>query len=419
MPTPSPALAPAPAPHATIRLRAIFGVALYYGIAGFGGGYSILAQLRRDLVERRRWLGDDEFLIVAELSKSLPGTPATSLLALLGQRVGGWRGGAIAAGAFLLPSVLLMIVLGANYALLRRSTALTLVFDGMNAALVGVVAAVTLDLARVALRTPRAAALAIGCAALIALRLVTEPVLALFAIVLGASHAVWAARDAAAPTPAAAGAPAAAEVAAQPEEPPARDRLRAWLPLPLGATVAASGPLLGLAQVFVPIGVMTFGGGLAMIPAIEHTVVVQHHWLGAKSFADAMALGQITPGPVAICATFIGYRVAGVAGALTATVAMFGPAVALALVIGRSVERFHRSPPVQGALRALAPAVIAMLLAATFSLGRAGVVFPLDAAVAALTFALLARLPAMSPLWPLVGGGLVHLAAARLLHLGC
>ncbi len=387
-----------------ITLGAIFRISLYYGIAGFGGGYSVLAQLRRDLVERRRWLSDDDFLVIAELSKSLPGTPATSLLALLGQRVGGLRGGIVSATAFLVPSVALMILLGANYAFLRRSTGLTLFFDGMNAAMVGVVAAVTLDLGRVALRSRGAALVAIGCGVLLATRLLTEPVLALIAIIAGASHGLWRTRTA----------PKPAEAIA----PPPR-RLLSFIPLPVFLTVGTVGVLVALAQVFVPIGVTTFGGGLAMIPAMHHQAVIEHHWLGAKGFADAVALGQITPGPIAICATFIGYRAAGVAGALVATAAMFGPAIAVALAVGRSIERFHGNALVEGALHALAPAIIAMLLAATWSLGHAGIEYPLDAGVAITTFALLALKPRVSPLWPLMGGGLLHLVAARLLHIAC
>ena len=132
------------------------------------------------------------------------------------------------------------------------------------------------------------------------------------------------------------------------DPPPKSERLHGvspWLLL-LGSGVGA---IAGLVRVFGPIGVMTFGGGLAMIPAIEHTVVVEQHWIDPKTFADAVALGQITPGPVAICATFIGYRVGGIVGALVATLSMFGPAIALALAAGHSVERFRRSPLVESA----------------------------------------------------------------------
>jgi chromate transporter len=173
---------------------------------------------------------------------------------------------------------------------------------------------------------------------------------------------------------------------------------------------------VALARVFVPIGVTTFGGGLAMIPAIEHMVVVDEGWLDSKAFADAIALGQITPGPVAICATFIGYRVAGIAGALVATVAIFAPATAVALAAGHSVERFRRSPLIVGALRMLAPAVIGMLGAATFSLGRASVGIHVDVAIAVLAFVVLLRRP-VSPLWLLIGGGLIRLAVLWLMRI--
>ncbi len=385
--------------NSEVSLGAVFRIALYYGFAGFGGGYSVLAQLRRDLVERRKWLSAEDFLVLAELSKSLPGTPATSLLALLGQRVAGVWGGAIAAGAFLLPSTVLMIVCGAAYSVMRRATELAVFFDGMNAAMVGIVGAVTVELGRAALRSRRDVGLAVFCGVLLATRLVSEPLLAGAAASIGAIHG---ALSAPAPPPTVRGAS---------DRPPASERLHGalpWLPLPLA--LAGSVPvLIGLVRVFLPIGVLTFGGGLAMIPAIDHMVVVEQRWLDPKAFADAIALGQITPGPVAICATFIGYRVAGVLGALVATVAMFGPAMALALAAGHSVARFRASPLIEGGLRMLAPAVIGMLGAATFSLGKATVAVPVDVALAAVAFAVLVIRP-IGPLWLLLGGGAARLA---------
>jgi len=372
-------------------LGTVFRVALYYGVAGFGGGYSVLAQLRRDLVEKREWLTAEEFLVLAELSKSLPGTPATNLLALLGQRVGGMRGGVISAAAFLFPSMVLMIACGAAYSLVRAATGLSIFFDGMNAAMVGIVGAVTIDLARSALRTRRDVLLAILCGLLLATRLVSEPILA------GAAALVGAVVGARSLPPTA--------------EPPKSERLHGFMPMlamPV-ALIGSAAVLVGLVRVFVPIGVLTFGGGLAMIPAIEHMVVIDMGWLDPKAFADAIALGQITPGPVAICATFIGYRVAGVVGAIAATIAMFGPATALALAAGHSVDRFRSSPLIVGALRMLAPAVIGMLGAATFSLGRASVGIHVDVALAVASFVLLMRWP-ISPLWLLMGGGALRLA---------
>jgi chromate transporter len=387
-----------------ISIGAVFRIALYYGLAGFGGGYSVLVQLRRDLVERRNWLTSEEFLVLAELSKSLPGTPATSLLALLGQKVGRTRGGVVAACAFLLPSMALMIACGATYSLFRKAPALAVFFDGMNAAMVGVVGAVTVDLARSALRSRGDVLAAILCAILLATRLVSEPLLAAGAVAIGSIHGAAQQRPLASP-----------RRSGDSERPPSSERLHGVIP-PLAAfPLALTGGLAALARVFLPIGVLTFGGGLAMIPAIEHMVVVEQGWLDPKAFADAIALGQITPGPVAICATFIGYRVAGFLGAIVATLAMIVPATALALAAGHSVERFRTSPVVEGALRALAPAVIGMLAAATFSLGKAGVGVHMDVALAAAAFVLLLVRP-ISPLWLLVGGGAVRLAILSCAH---
>jgi chromate transporter len=375
---------------------ALVRLALYYGVAGFGGGYSVLSQLRRDLVENRKWVDAEEFLVLAELSKSLPGTPATTLLALLGQRVGGLRGGVVAATAFLVPSMALMMACGAAYGLMRRTPGLAPFFDGMGAAMVGVVAATTVDLAKSALRNRWDLLAALACAALLSLRIVSEPVVAAAAVAVGILRAV-STRD-----------------RAPRDEPPKSERLQAVSPA-LILFGAGAGALVGLVRVFVPIGVLTFGGGLAMVPAIEHTVVVEERWLDRKTFADAVALGQITPGPVAICATFIGYRVGGVVGSLVATVAMFAPAILVALAVGHSIERFRRSPIVEGALRALAPAVIGMLAAATVSLGHASVESVVTGVVAAASFLVLFRFR-ISPLAPLVLGGIVQVATAFVLR---
>jgi chromate transporter len=382
---------------AEVSSSSLVRLALKYGLLGFGGGYSVLAQLRRELVEEREWIDAEEFLVFAELSKSLPGTPATTLIALLGQRVGGVRGGVIAASAFLVPSMVLMMACGAAYGVLREAPGLSPFFDGMGAAMVGVVAATTLDLAKSALRHRWDVLGAIACAALLALRVVSEPLIAVGAIAFGIARAVT-----------------RSEPRAN-DEPPKSERLHGVSPVVAILFGAGAGVLGGLVRVFVPIGVLTFGGGLAMVPAIEHTVVVQEHWLDKKTFAHAVALGQITPGPVAICATFIGYRVGGVLGSLIATVAMFGPALMLALVVGHSIERFRRSPLVESALRALAPAVIGMLAAATSSLGRAGIDDIVTAVIAVLTFVVLMRLR-VSPLVPLVTGGVVHVIARLLLR---
>src|ERR1044072_7612529 len=140
--------------------------------------------------------------------------------------------------------------------------------------------------------------------------------------------------------------------------------------MPLAAKFAL---LFTLSTIFLRIGSVTFGGGLVMVPLIESEVVDTHHWLTHQEFADAFALGQITPGPVLITATFVGYRVAGALGALVATIRIFLPAFLMTIAAASSLRRFRDNQQVESFLRGIAPAVIGLLVAAALSIGRSGI----------------------------------------------
>src|SRR5258708_26300933 len=120
-------------------------------------------------------------------------------------------------------------------------------------------------------------------------------------------------------------------------------------------------------------GSVSFGGGFVMVPLIEAEVVRTNHWLTHQECADATALGQLTPGPVLITATFIGYRVAGTIGALIATISVFLPAFLMTLAAGSSLRRFRANRQVQAFLRGVTPAVVGLLVAAAWGLGHAGI----------------------------------------------
>ncbi|HEX8794144.1 MAG TPA: chromate transporter, partial [Polyangiaceae bacterium] len=249
--------------RARIGVGAVFRMGLYYGFAGFGGGYSVIAQLRRDLVEKRKVMSAEDFLVLMELSKSLPGAPTGTIMALVGQRVAGVRGGTVATVGVLLPSFLMMIACGAAYSLFRRLTELSLFFDGMNAAMVGVVGAVTIDLARSGgVRSKHDGVIAAVSAVLLSTRVIAEPILAVAAVIIGVVRGALRG-------PRGGGGEGGAPDQVQ------NARAVPWVAIALGGSAAS---LAALVRVFVPIGVTTFGGGLAMIPAIEHTVVIEQGW---------------------------------------------------------------------------------------------------------------------------------------------
>src|SRR6185295_9182013 len=158
--------------------------------------------------------------------------------------------------------------------------------------------------------------------------------------------------------------------------------------------------LLSLSTVFLRMGAVTFGGGFVMVPQIENEVVRTNHWLTQQEFADATALGQLTPGPVLITATFIGYRVAGTLGALVATIAVFLPAFLMTIAAGSSLRRFRSNRQVQAFLRGVTPAVVGLLAAAAWSIGRAGIHTWVGITIAALAVVVLVRYRP-NPFWVL------------------
>jgi chromate transporter len=172
--------------------------------------------------------------------------------------------------------------------------------------------------------------------------------------------------------------------------------------------------LAALSFTFLRVGAVTFGGGFVMIPLIESEVVNVRHWLTPQEFADATALGQVTPGPVLITATFIGYRVAGTLGALVATVSIFLPAFLMTVAAGSSLKRFRENRQVRAFLRGVTPGVVGLLVAAGWSIGRAGIHTWLGLVFAVLCLFVLVRFRP-NPFWVILGAGAARFLLGYLL----
>jgi chromate transporter len=162
-------------------------------------------------------------------------------------------------------------------------------------------------------------------------------------------------------------------------------------------------------------GAITFGGGFVMIPLIESEVVNSHHWLTHQEFADATALGQVTPGPVLITATFIGYRVAGTLGAIVATISIFLPSFLMTIAAGSSLARFYTNPVVQSFLKGVTPAVVGLLVAAATSIARAGIHSWLGLSIAIVAVVVLIRFRP-NAFWVITGAGLVRFIIGLMLR---
>jgi chromate transporter len=355
---------------------------LWLGVVGFGGGFAVAQQIKRILVERERWLDEAEFLESFAAATALPGAQGVNLLAIAGVRIAGITAGVAAATAFLLPSIGLMLAFGALYDRLRNIASLATCLDGMSVATIGVIAGVAADIGRSALKRPYDWLLA----AFAGLGLATHALTLLETIALAALCGTIFLRP--------------------------RNAANGMMAVPVLALAAS--PVALLLFVFARIGLATFGGGFAMIPAILHEVVVLRHWLTPAAFNDAIVLGQVTPGPVAIAATFIGYRIGGLSGAAAATIGMFAPPLVLSLATGRSLGAFRSNDFVQGALRGIAPAMVGIMGAAAIALWRTSVHGVIAALIALVAGVVLVSTRRVLPLLVLALGGAAMLALGHL-----
>ncbi len=166
--------------------------------------------------------------------------------------------------------------------------------------------------------------------------------------------------------------------------------------------------MLKLAVIFLKIGVVFFGGGYVLIPLLHRIMVDQLHWLTLKEFLDGVALSQLTPGPLAMLATFVGFKDAGFFGALLATVCIFLPCTALMLFIASRYERFRRIDAVNHFLDGILPAVVGLVFAAAFNLGRTSLTGARDFLLLAVGFLVL-QFTAIAPMAVILGASLVGL----------
>lgn len=166
--------------------------------------------------------------------------------------------------------------------------------------------------------------------------------------------------------------------------------------------------LLTIAWIYFRIGLMFVGGGYVLIPLLNHIMVEQYRWLTLRQFLDGLALSQLTPGPLAMLATFTGFRAGGFPGALVATVCIFVPCVALMLVVGRNYNRLKKIDIIGSTLEGLLPAVVGLVAAAAWNLGVSSLAGVKEFLILAIGFAIF-KWTKFSPMIVILGAGLVGL----------
>lgn len=334
--------------HGAVSLTEIGKVFLKLGCIGFGGPLAHVALIQQEVVEAKHWLSPARFLEGLTLSQVLPGPLSTKLAIYVGFRLRRYRGAAVTGCAFILPAFLLLVALTWGYFRFGAVPAVQGLFYGMTPAVLAMILVSGYSLSKAA--APDWTSRAILVASVLAVGLLSFNIVLLFALAAGLGLVIYS--------------PLGKRLASS-------SRPMALAPLPL---------LAGLGWYFLKVGSLIFGGGLVIIPFIEQEVVVRLGWLTRQEFLDGLALGQITPGPVVITATFIGYKVAGIAGAVVSTVAIFLPSFIFIFVGIASLRWIEGSAYVQAALKSINAAAVGAIIGSFLSLSRGVLLQPLPLA---------------------------------------
>lgn len=343
--------------------REVAAVFTKLGFIGFGGPAAHIALMREELVRRRAWVDDQTFLDLVGATNLVPGPNSTELAVHLGLRRAGWRGFVAAACGFILPAVAIVLTLAAAYDRYGATPTARHLSYGVVPVIVAVVAHATVGLTRTAVKDVVLGVVAAGTA-VAWLAGVHELALLALAAVAGA---LWRNR----------GRLAAA-------------RLTGLLIAPFGLSAERADPdLWRLGWTMLKIGAVLYGSGYVLVSFLERDLVERLGWLTEQQLLDAVAIGQVTPGPVFTTATFVGYQVAGLGGAAVATVAIFAPALVFVALLARVVPLIRRSAWAGGALDGVNAGSLGMMAAAVIRLADTAIVDLLTASVAVAALAVL------------------------------
>ena len=319
----------------------LLGYFFRLGFFTFGGPFAIIAQIQRDLVDRRKLISQDNFKKSLALIKSFPGPTGTQVMMFSAHQVGGFWFSLAASVLFILPSYLMMVILAAYYDQYHANQEILIFLEGMQAGAFVLIMMALYNLTKPNLSSIRFWTIFYVALILIGLLKFSEPL-----VIIGAGLAAmfWSFR------------------------PEKKTLLKSYVPW-------------DLFLISIKAGTLAFGTGYAIIPLLQHDYVEIHNWITKAQFMDALAFGQLTPGPVSISVTFVGYRVAGWAGATAATVGIFLPGfINMTTWFPRAFEWFEKQswvkPFVMGATASIAAGIIVTFLSMSVSTSILRLIIP-------------------------------------------
>lgn len=361
---------------------------LKLGFTAFGGPVAAYAMMREEFVIRRKWLSEDGFFDFLGVANLVPGPNATELAILIGNHVAGWRGFIVAGICYIFPAMLTVLGLAWIYVQFGTLPALEGVLFGIKPVVVAILLAGTWGILKPRIRN--FAGLAIAFAAGLAYLAGVSPFLLLVAggLILGIYRFIQ-----------------------QSTLPPSLTLLLLALPVWLAEPTAQSVPFsLGrLFWVFLKAGAMMLGSGYVLLAFIHDDLVVRLGWLTEAEMIDAIAVGQVTPGPLSSTATFVGYVMGGLPAAVLASLAMFIPSFIFIGIVARLVEKIRANKHYEGVIEGVNFTALGLMAGVTWEISTTAIVDPITGGIAALSLLLLLVARLSSP-WLILGGAVIGLA---------
>lgn len=387
-------------PASPVSPRTLGGLLRYFlklGTSGFGGPIALVGYMQRDLVEQRHWFTETEYRQGLALAQTMPGPLAAQLAMWFGYLQAGVLGAAAVAIPFVGPPCLLVTAVAVLYAKYQGLSVVHEIFLGVGPAVLAIIAIAAYKLARTTNKTDPLLWVIAGVVCAVTAIAKTEIVWLFLAA--GAFGLVYYGGGLPRPrsSSAASFTPAGLLAAVK------------------GFSWTGSSSLLGsMSLFFAKASAFTFGSGLAIVPFLHQGLVHDHHWLTEQQFVDAVAMGLISPGPVVIMATFAGYLVGGIAGALLATSAVFLPVYLFVIVPGPLLRRHGEHPRLRGFIKGATAAAAGAIAGAAIVIGQQVIATGASVAIALVALALLLQRRVKLPEPALVGAAaLIGIIALR------
>jgi len=352
---------------------------LYYlrlGALGFGGPVALVGQMEKELVQDRKWLTKEEMREGIAVCQSMPGPLAIQVGIYISYLRGGFWGAWAGGWAFILPNFVIVATMGALYVHFGGLSPVTAIFYGVAPAVIALILSSCYSLAKLGMEDWLQWVIAAVC---FVVTVAVQAEVALLFIAAGIAGILYY------------GTLFRGQRASSLS-------LLAAVPLAAGTTQDGLGSILGkLLVFFLKAGSLTFGSGLVIVPFLEKGLVQQTGWLDERQFLIAVAMGMLSPGPVVITATFVGYLVAGFWGSLVSTVGIFLPSFLLVLIVAPILVRNRANPNVKGFVKGAYAAAIGTILGACILLGKIAIGDWLTALIALFSLVVLVRWKVSNP----------------------